>query len=112
MEKRFEYPVDAKHSTVLGYETTSKVGRHLWDELDWRGAWQYGGQHFMNPAGGEYLEVRVKPEGKYERLLLDRRWYRVRCRHEIGTVWRGATVTNVTVVKRKGHWFWIVATEV
>ena len=107
----YEYPVDVKHSTVLGYTVTSKNGRRLWDELDWRGVRDDGGTHFMNPCGGEYLHVRVKPEAKYERLLKERRWYRVRCRHEIGTKWRGGIVTDVKVAKRKGQFYWIIETE-
>ncbi|MEE8427058.1 MAG: hypothetical protein V3S15_07205 [Woeseiaceae bacterium] len=111
MTKEYEYPVDVKHSTVLGYTATSNNGRRLWDELDWRGVRTDGGTHFMNPAGGEYLHVRVKPEGKHERLVKDRRWYRVRCRHEIGTKWRRGIVRDVEVIKRGQWWYWLVTTE-
>lgn len=108
--KIYEYPVNASHSTVLGYATTSIAGKGLWDELDWRGVREDGGSHIFNPAGGGYLHVRVMPE-KYERLLCERRWYRVRCCHRIGSKWRGGVVADVRVKKRGKKWIWIVDVE-
>ena len=66
--------------------------------------------HIFNPAGVMYLHVRVKydadEDGPRPCPLKDRRWYHVRCRHEIGSKWRGGIVKDVNVVKRRGKWFW------
>ena len=106
----YVYPVNARHSTVLGYTATSAFGKSLWDELDWRGVYQDGGTHLFNLAGGEYLHVRVKYDAEQDgRSLKHRRWYRVRCVHEIGTKWRGGIVQGVQVEQRARQWFWIVA---
>ena len=105
----FEYLVDHRHSTVLGYTATSRCGGHFWQELDWRGVRTDGGQHLFNPCGGEYLHVRVKYDRELDYWsLADRRWYRVRCRHEIGTSWRGGIVRDIKVFKRGRQWFWQV----
>ena len=95
------YPVEAKHSTVLGYGATSQAGKPLWAALVWAGARKDGGAHMMNPTGGEYLHVRVKP-------LTDGCWYRVRCSHYIGNRWRGGVVENVEVKQKRGKWHWRV----
>ena len=112
MNRTFEYPVNSLHSTVLGYTATSQYGKQLWGELDWRGVSQDGGTHIFNPAGGEYLHVRVKydcdQDGPQPCPVSNRRFYRVRCTHEIGTKRRGGIVQNVKVIKRSRHWFWIV----
>ena len=110
--KTYEYPINENHSTVLGYTATSKFGRKLWDELDWRGVRQDGGQHFMNQSGGEYLHVRCKynpdQDGRKPVPLSHRRWYRVRCRHEIGTKWRAGHVADVKVKKSGKRWLWSI----
>jgi hypothetical protein len=35
--RTFVYPVEAKHSTVLGYGATSQMGKKLWASLVWAG---------------------------------------------------------------------------
>lgn len=114
-QAEYLYAVDAAHSTVLGYTVVSKAGRHYWQELDWRGVRQDGGQHLFNPAGGEYLHVRCKHDSDMDgsdRSLANRRWYRVRCRHEIGTKWRGGIIADVKVKKLpRGQWQWVVIVE-
>jgi hypothetical protein len=95
------YPVEANHSTVLGYGATSKAGKPMWAALVWAGARKDGGAHMMNPTGGEYLHVRVKP-------LTDGCWYRVRCSHSRGNRWRGGVVENVEVKQKRGKWHWHV----
>lgn len=99
--RTFVYAVEAKHSTVLGYGATSQVGKKLWASLVWAGARKDGGSHMMNPTGGEYLHVRVKP-------LADGCWYRVRCAHYIGNRWRGGVVQNVQLKQKRGKWHWRV----
>ena len=110
--RAFVYVVDQQHSTVLGYSATSKTGARLWGELDWRGVRQDGGQHFFNPCGGQYLHVRCKydpdQDGAKPCPVSHRRWYRVRCRHEIGSEWRGGSVKDVEAQKRGRTWVWIV----
>lgn len=114
-QRNFEYPVNERHSSVLGYSATSQFGGKCWEELDWRGAWKDGGQHFLNPAGGEYLHVRVQydrdQDGPRPCKVSRRRWYRVRCWHEVGTNWRGGIVSDIKVVKRCRQWVWIVSVE-
>ena len=111
-DRTYEYPVNERHSTVLGYTVTSQHGQHLWNELDWRGVRVDGGRHILNPCGGVYLHVRVKydadQDGPQPALLKHRRQYRVRCTHAVGWPWRGGTVTDVKVKKRARKWFWLV----
>lgn len=111
-EAVFGYPVNETHSTVLGYSAKSKHGKHLWDELDWRGVLEDRGEHLFNPAGGSYLHVRCKYDSQHDGPkpcpVSNRRWYRVRCSHEIGSSWRGGVVKNVTVERRNNQWWWVV----
>jgi len=99
--RTYVYPVEAKHSTVLGYGTQSQMGKKLWATLHWPGAWKDGGAHLLNPTGGDYLHVKVKP-------LADGCWYRVRCAHYVGNRWRGGTVQKVEVIKQRNKWHWRV----
>lgn len=109
-ERVYEYPVNALHSTVLGYATSSKGGKQLWAELDWRGVFKDGGI-----PDWQYLHVRCyynrDQDGPPPVPLRYRREYRVRCLHYPGTRWRRGIVTAVEVVKRRGKWFWIVTTS-
>ena len=111
----YSYPVNERHSSVLGYSATSQSGKRLWDELDWRGVREDGGTHIFNPVGGEYLHVRVKYDRDWDGPLPcpveKRRSYRVRCWHEVGTDWRDGIVFDVKVEKQSRLWVWIVIVE-
>ena len=107
--KEFFYPVDAKHSTVLGHAGDSKVGRQLWGELDFRHVQTDGGVNFFNPTGGEYLHVRCKYDPRQDEP--ENRWYRVRCKHYVGSKWRGGIVVNVLLRADGDGWKWVVVTE-
>ena len=114
--RAFEYPINERHSSVLGYWAMSQFGKRCWGELDWRGVRIDGGTHFFNQAGGAYLHVRVKydrdQDGPLPCPVKNRRWYRVRCWHEIGTKWRGGTVNNIKIKQESGQWIWVVTVMV
>ena len=102
----YTYPVNALHSTVLGYSPLTKYGRSFWDALDWEHVQVDSGKHAFNPAGGYYLHVSAKlAEG-------DIVYYRVRCAHEIGTSWRRGVVKNVGLAMTRGEWEWVVTVGV
>jgi len=102
--RTYEYPVNERHSTVLGYPAKTS-GRGFWSELIWDDEVRTdGGQHFLNPCGGEYLHVKAADPGED----WDGVWFRVRCVHEIGSKWRGGVVSGVRVERRHHGWFWIV----
>lgn len=67
----------------------------------------------MNPLDGEYLHVACKwdriMDGPGKPTKKSRRWYRVRCKHHIGSKWRGGVVTEVRVRKHRGLWEWVVS---
>ena len=120
--RTFFYPVNERHSSVFGYSATSKFGKRCWDSLDWRAMRRDGGTHIFNTVGGEYLHVRVKydqdQDGPLPCPVSHRRWYRVRCWHEIGTAWRNGVVSDVKLEKRSGYsrqrkclWLWVVVVE-
>lgn len=95
---------------------TSKTGAIYWAELDWKATRKDGGQHMMNPAGGDYLHVRCKysrdMDGPRPCPLDHRRWYRVRCAIAIGCRWRGSVVTAVNLRREKRAWVWEVISSV
>jgi len=84
----------------------------MWAELDWRKTRKDGGRHLMNPQGGEYLHVRCKPskamDGGGYIPAYDRRWYRVRCAHEIGSKWRNGIVADVRLELSAHGWEWVI----
>lgn len=96
---------DPRHTEVLGYHVSSKVGKSLWQQLDWDNWWvDHGGDgHLFSAANSDYFHVECKD--KDEGCV-----YRVRCWYA-GGKYRGWPVVSVGICFLNGRLAWIVRTK-